>query len=544
MSSPQALEPTLLHAVRRYWALAVVTFIVIAAGAVGVLTLTATSNQTAEMSMLLENPRESALFNGGQAQARGTADYLADQQDILDTAEIARRSVVAARERDPGFPYDTVEFLARRTVVRPSGQALVTVRFVADTTEHAVLGANSFAVAYREFLESESAAEYTEYIAALDGEIEELQDRIADAQRRIDAADSDGELTVLNQQVSALIRRASATAERRDQLEVDADLLSGGGVRLVTPAVVSQGSATGGMRSLLAVGFIAALGALGVTYLYALRRRTFTSATEAGLALDAPVLGIVPEYDADELLDLDADRDHRFVVDIVGRWQDRHGADEPVVIAVTAAGRGAGVTTSVAAMASVLGWRRKDTTVIDGDVNEQQLTRTLQPESTLDHAGLSDVIDGEHGVADVTRPVGTDLPAVSLISRGSRQLAPADHGSLPSVIAEIAASHQVTLIDVPGGVADTLHRAILSAVDHLLVVVPHGSRVIAVERLRDTLAALGLGCDGVVVNRVPARGRPRRPGRREATPRDVRAPHGDRERSDTPGADIFESTEP
>ena len=544
MSSPQALEPTLLHALRRYWVLAVVTFVVIAAGATGVLTLTATSSQTAEMSMLLEDPRESALFNGGQAQPRGTTtDYLADQQDILDTAEIARRSVVAARERDPDFPYDTVEFLARRTVVRPSGQALVTVRFVADTTEVAVLGANSFAVAYQDFLESESAAEYTAYIAALDGEIEQLQDRIADAQRRIDAADSEGESTVLNQQVSALIRRASATAERRDQLEVDADLLSGGGVRLVTPAVVSQGSATGGMRSLLAVGFIAALGAVGVTYLYALRRRTFTSATEAGLALEASVLGIVPEYDADEL-DLDDDRDHRFVVDIVAQWQDRHGADEPVVIAVTAAGRGAGVTTSVAAMASVLGWRRKDTAVVDSDVNEQQLTRMLQPDSTLDHAGLTDVIDGEHSVVDVTRPAGADVPAVKVVSRGSRQLAPADAGRLPSVIGEIAANHQVTLIDVPGGVTDTLHRTILSTVDHLLVVVPHGSRVIAVERLRDTLAARGLGCDGVVFNRVPPRRRPRRPSRREVAPRDVPAAAGDRERSETPGADIFESTEP
>ncbi len=69
---------------------------------------------TARASIPLENPREAVLF---QSTNVNTTDYVADQIDILRSAELARRSSGAAMEVDASFPYDTIDYLTRAIIV-------------------------------------------------------------------------------------------------------------------------------------------------------------------------------------------------------------------------------------------------------------------------------------------------------------------------------------------------------------------------------------------------------------------------------------------
>lgn len=564
MSDAHMLEPTLIAAVRQNWKLGLTAAIVASAGALGLLFAASQGSHTAEASVLLENPRDAVLF---QANDISNVDYVADQIDILRSAELARRSSEAARSVDASFPYDTIDYLTRAFVGGGDDRALVTISFEAETPEWAVLGANSMVTAYQEFLESETTEAFAASIDALDelvdaleteivaiqAEIEEtsaagrpgtrlleesIQDLLpvvsdiagdlpgASAERRVvlleelggindvltaariaDELEGDpSELAVLNQRLTQLVDRAGAMAERRENLRVDASLL-GRGVRLATPAVVSEETTVTGLRTLLAVAFLGAIAGVGAAYAGALRKRAFRSPAESGVVLGAPVLGVLPQASSGGALDAIASRPqldaHSFMVRAVSGWIDTWTGSTAILVVVTAAGRQAGVTSAVANFGHVLADQGYRTLVVDADFESRELTRILSPEA-ISQPGLSDLMEGTVMRSDAVVRVSSGNDHLSLLTRGKRAITVDEAPLLVESILGASEPFDVVLLDVPAAMSDPRMAALIEGSHRLVVLVGHGDRMFEVERLRDDLEALDAACDGVVFTRVPS----------------------------------------
>lgn len=556
MAESHMLEPTLLAAVRQNWKIGLAASALVAAGVMTLLFVASQGSYTAEASILLENPREAVLF---QSTNQSNVDYVADQIDILRSAELARLSSEAAFAVDPSFPYDTVDYLTRAIVIGGDDRALVTVSFDAESPEWAVLGANSVVTAYQEFLESETSEAFSASIEALDDEVVALEAEIASIQQEIDevaagnapgADDLDAEiqglipvltdvaaslpgataaqreslleelsaindvlnaarivgelegrsseLTVLEQRLSRLVDRAGSMAERRDNLRVDSNLL-GRGVRLATPAVVSEETSVTGLRSLLAVAFLAAIAGVAAAYFSAFRKRAFRSPTESSLVLGAPVLGVLSRSEAGSPADVGS---HKFITSAVGDWMSTWNGATGMVVAVSAAARQAGVTSAVARFGQALAGAGYRTLVVDADFDSRELTRLLAPEA-ISRPGLSDVIDGtairSEALTDVTGMGGQ----LALLGQGKRTIGPDEARSVAEGIVSVADPFDVVLVDVPANLSDPRLAAIVESSDRVVVLVGHGDRMFEVEKLRDDLEALSADCDGVVFTRVP-----------------------------------------
>ncbi|MGF1666462.1 MAG: hypothetical protein ACFCVC_09350 [Acidimicrobiia bacterium] len=563
MSDTHMLEPTLVAAVRQNWKLGLAAASLVAAGAMTLLFAASQGSHSAQATILLENPREAVLF---QSTNVNTTDYVADQIDILRSAELARRSSEAASQVDASFPYDTIDYLTRALVVGGDDRALVTVSFDAETPEWAVLGANSVVSAYQEFLESETTEAFSASISALDDEVTALEEEIAGIQAEIDTASNEGapgaaeleeriqdllpvladvaaaipgasptaraelledlaginnvlnaarvidelegvssEVSVLERRLDQLVDRAGSMAERRDNLRVDASLL-GRGVRLATPAVVSEESSITGLRTLLAVAFLAGLAGVGAAYAGALRKRVFRSSTESGVVLSAPVLGVLPQVGVGGALDaasskaqLDA---HRFIAGAVGEWANTWMGATGMIVAVTAAARQGGVTSAVANFGHVLAAEGYRTLVVDADFESRELSRMLAPEA-INQPGLTDLIDGAASRSDALTEVSTPAGHLSLLSQGKRPVSEDEAALVVEAIVGVAEPFDVVLVDVPANLSDPRLAALVEGSNRIVVLVGHGDRMFAVERLRDGLESLASVCDGVVFTRIP-----------------------------------------
>ncbi|MDH4116427.1 MAG: hypothetical protein OEX04_05180 [Acidimicrobiia bacterium] len=550
MTESHLLEPTLIGAVRQNWLPALVVAAIVGASALGLVLISSESSHVAEASVLLENPRDAVLF---QSSNVSDVDYVADQIDILGSAEIARLAADAALEVDPDFGYDTIGFLTQAEILGGGDRALVVIRFSAETPEWAVIGANAMVSAYQTFLESETSEAFAASIAALDREVATLEEEIitiqaqiedeigvenaklgglrseiaellpliAEAARDLPGADEErseeisAQLAQINSIVDAarvisdldvespnqavlqrrldrLVDRVGSMSERRDNLAVDASLL-GQGVRLATPALVSEQSSATDLRTLLAAAFVAGLAGLAVAYWLALRRRAFKSPVESGLALAAPVLGVLPSDPRGP-----TPASFGFIVEPVREWAAR--SVKAPIVGVTAANRQAGVTSSVVGFATALSEAGERVLVVDGDFDARELTRALAPEA-IGAPGLSDVLDATVGRRSGVVELGG---SVALAPRGTRQVEPGEALSIVDVIGRMAEDYDVVLVDIPGILSDPLTAALVQGSDHIVAIVGHGGRLIDVERLRDNLDQLDAVCDGVVFSKVPA----------------------------------------
>jgi uncharacterized protein involved in exopolysaccharide biosynthesis/Mrp family chromosome partitioning ATPase len=563
MSDTHMLEPTLVAAIRQNWKLGLAAAALMAAGAMTLLFFAAQGSHTAEASILLENPREAVLF---QSPNVSSVDYVADQIDILRSAELARRSADSAQDVDPSFPYDTIDYLTRALVVGGGNQALVTISFEAESPEWAVLGANSMVTAYQEFLESETTAAFSASISALDEEVEALEEEISAIQDAIEVEAASGiegaaeleeeiaalvpvltqiatdlprasdsareelleelaaindvlvaarivgelegessELSVLTRRLERLVDRVGSMSERRDNLRVDASLL-GRGVRLATPAIVSEETSITGLRTLLAVAFLAGLAGVGAAYAGALRKRAFRTPTESSVVLGAPVLGVLSQGAVSGVAGSSSGRgghqSHAFISGAVADWVSSWSGPSAMLVSVSAAVRQAGVTSTTAGFGQVLAAEGYRTLLVDADFESRDLTRLLAP-SAIGRPGLAELIDGTTLRGEAIVDIESGSGQLALLAQGKRGLTSDDAMSIVPALLDASEAFDIVIVDVPANLTDPRLAALLEGSHRVVVLVGHGDRMFEVERLRDDLDALQAVCDGVVFTKVP-----------------------------------------
>lgn len=442
-SSPARLpaEPGLLDAAWRFrWLVAscvlVAVVVTLGYGASRKASYVATS------SLLLEDPKAKTPFRQEPSQQAISPDrYVADQVQLLRTAEIAERAAEIGREQLPG-QWQANRVASQFSVATTKDSNLVRVRFRAPSRRRAQVGANAVAVAYQDVFRRRTAERADATTARINASIEaidqdrrrlieqlaaqgganpvltaqfrEALDRLAAVSAaRAGAADAqsitnnDTELAALNRLVTGLETLAELDVARAPQLQglirelrVNADVratlvqeraqvraaaaVSSSGVSLFSAAGLPPPQAPARkIRTVLGAGTFGLLVGIGLAYLLALRRPTLTNSDALAVLLGAPVLGRVPNFRDEKLATLLP------VADAPGSASAASMRFAAIALDVSRGGRdgraivlvgaraGAGTTVVTANLALALAAQGRRVLAVDGDPASRALSKLL-----------------------------------------------------------------------------------------------------------------------------------------------------------------------
>ena len=352
--SQRALEPTVPRAVWQHRWLVLVA--VVLSGCLGAAySIIQPEEWVATASLVVEDPRASALFELGVAQR--PERYVENQVEILSSPAVAAKASEILLDGDPSYSIDADAIDNASSARGRSDRDLITIAFHSNDPDLALRGADALAIAYQKVRRSEAARSYSAALGQLDDsiavgqqELAQIQDRInglragasrdeldaqfesaltqlVELQRQIldhDTTENLSEdLAVLQQQFATLqvvvgiesqrpelsalldeqteaIRRISVLITRRDQLTVDSEIAASG-VVLFSPAQTVESA---GIDVLLAGLIGVLLGALvgaAAAFALALGRRQFMARTEPALVLGVPLISEIPDF-GDETL--------------------------------------------------------------------------------------------------------------------------------------------------------------------------------------------------------------------------------------------------
>ena len=568
-------EPGVLPSIWRYrWLFLLIVLMFGALGFASAYLQPSDDDWTASSVLVVEDPRSSALFDTAPQNTRGR--YVANQVAVLRSTPVAERASEILEGDGHDIPPDDV--LTSSEVIATTGSSeVIEILFSADSEAAATSGANAIAQAYQEVRRSEARSNYQSSLDQLDAFVVTTDQRLAALQEQIDAqlsssvgnsiqeqyndavarllalqdsfsattedldairaeidalqaaltfATPQNDVDLLIQEQQNLVTRRSRLTQTRDEIAIDTELL-GSGVLLFSPATMATAPvpASPARNTILGLAVGIALGAIAAYYL-ALRRRTFTEASQPGSVLAAPLLASVPLFKEERITSnlpiLDAPASEaaegfRFTVAALrhrfsgtahyadGSPATGPGARTPWIAFVSAsAGDGKTVVTANTALAAANeGYR---VLVIDADIADQDLTRTLrelslQPVTLATPAGRTvsgRIIEGTHSglihmvslrdsgeATDVARLVGESLPhALSVAESGE---------------------YDFVFIDVPPLLQIAYAGTIASQAGTALVVVRHGGRVAEIEEEKDRLDLSSTAVAGYVYNRAPRR---------------------------------------
>jgi Mrp family chromosome partitioning ATPase/uncharacterized protein involved in exopolysaccharide biosynthesis len=322
-------------------------------------------------------------------------------------------------------------------------------------------------------------------------------------------------LIVLNDEAH---QRLTDLQARRDQLDVDADLVSNG-VVFYSPAETAVPSSPG---VFIVLGALAGLviGA-GFAVLLSSRRRRFTSRNEPELVLGARLLADVPNFKEERLKTalpvVDAPTSaaaeaFRFVsasVSLRGGWpsNDDGSKNFKSVIAVSA-GLFEGKTVICANTALAAAREGHKVLVVDADFGNQQLTSLLVG-SDAPLVGMTDVTVGNVSLQNAVVNISHDgTGSIHLLSRGTVSLqapdffASADTEALFTSLSEI---YDLVIIDSPPLLRVAYATTLARLADRAMVVVAHGENTHSIEELREQMDLVGIPSLGYVYNFAPLR---------------------------------------
>lgn len=178
----------------------------------------------------------------------------------------------------------------------------------------------------------------------------------------------------------------------------------------------------------------------------------------------------------------------------------------PRVIVVTSPLPGDGKSTTSANLAITLAANGQRVVLIDGDLRRPMVASIF---ALVEGAGLTDVLAGRAEFEDVAQPVGT---AGNLLVLGTGMLPPNPSEVLGSSrmqkLLALLAEDATVIIDAPPLLPVTDAAVLTHSADGAIIVGSVGKTTI--ETLQKALQALhraGGRCLGVVINRVPVRGR-------------------------------------
>ncbi|MCI0543756.1 MAG: AAA family ATPase [Actinobacteria bacterium] len=564
MTFSQTLEPTLFGAAKAHRA------VVLACGAGGVLLavlagILLVNDWVATSSVLVEDPQGSTVFE--TASTRDPRRYVADQVAIIESTAVARAAAEAVGGEIADLPIRDVLELRETTSNPESG--LIELSVTADDPDVATELSTAFLEAYQEVKDSRNAAafamaisELDTSIAAVDAQLEELDAQIvaltpgSDVDARIleavedlmtlvtsttalspEALDralqelqalqlirtvqgQDPALATLLERRTQILNQRAQLVLRRDQVSVDAAIATNG-VVLFSPAEEAQRSM--GFGRLAAIGLLAGLGVgVGVAYSRSKRARRFEHRFEPEAIIGAPLLGEIPDFEAEDLESVLPIRDSplsasaeafRFagaaLTDSVDLTELAAGSAVAArIFAITSPLIGDGKTITAANVGAGLATKGRRVLLIDADFGDQALTGLLSEHKGW-YPGLTDMVEVGISLTSAVRSIHMlDGLSVDLLSRGSQSISAPEFFRREAVVtlfSELRAAYDLILVDVPPMLQVAYSGSVVRLCDGVVVVVSHGGEVAALAEASDRIRLTGKPVQGYVYNKAPLR---------------------------------------
>lgn len=568
MNDISPLDPTIPGAVWRYkW---LVALIVMVGAVLGIAWATFTSPVfSAKAELVVEDPGAISVFDStSRAQSER---YTADQVQILDSPAVEFGAEELVLAQFPNFDGDVSDM---STIEGDSDSSLIVIRVSSSDRQEAQAVANALVAAYQQIKEETAEANAQAALDELNTSLALVAQQVADIQAQMAVARSSsserGELdrqftdavdrivslqadlaasataagadrirvelgdlllqvqiyqeiqtaeatnpalSPLIQELQSTIERGATLEARRDEIAVDAKLVTRG-IALVSPAPLPKGDGREETRAGVVGAVVGALLALAIAYSVAIRRRSFDNRAEPEIIIDAPIIAEVPRFGDEGITtslpvqDMPQTRTaeaFRFAAAAIDIQSAASGARSLVVVSGNARD---GKTTVIANAAMAAAREGNRVLVIDADFGSQNLSQLLVgniPPAT----GLTEVVETGADLrrAIVTVPIA-DGASLNLLARGHRPVIAANffRSAATRVFFEgIRDEFDLVFIDTP----PLLHVAYTSIIsryaDAALLVVNHGGAVSELEEVVDRLEFIGTKPIGYIYNRSPLR---------------------------------------
>jgi Mrp family chromosome partitioning ATPase/capsular polysaccharide biosynthesis protein len=378
-------------------------------------------------------------------------------------------------------------------------------------------------------LQGQTIGASAEELTSIEQEIAVLYQELQAVELALGLLDQPDGLDVLLQDQSRLNDLRSSLTSQKSQLEVDIELL-GTGVDSSSQALGAiPPGAPSYLRNLALALLLGMPVGAGFAYVFALRNRTFTARMQPEIALGVPLLAEVPSFKEERLtteLPVTEARDSiaaeafRFAaaaIDLRAKpavFSSGKKRDKGFSTAFVTAGSGHGKTVAVANTALAAAEEGQRVLALDADYGDQALSKLLlgagsdvpipvaigtsgkdvKDEKTI--AGM-EVFKAQNNKG-VLHLLGRDsLPGQSPSFFSSEEIA--------RILRSLEASYDLVLVDMPPLLEVAYSSTLLSHLSAVALLIPYGTRVSAIEELRDRIKLTGTPLLGYVFNRAPLR---------------------------------------
>jgi capsular exopolysaccharide synthesis family protein len=498
---------SLLTLLARRWQLLLAVTIVF--GAAGFLFASLQSTQYASSAtMLLNDPRDSSVFNSNNRIISDPSRYVRSQARYLTSTEVLTTARSLLHDR---FTVDELRARVRATSSDQLDQ--VTVTATDATAEDAAAVANAVCQAYRQTVRSQTQTNAKATTDELDQTIGGLRGRISDLDNQLSSSDGPADPSL------SAARQAAATQlltlqSRADEIAVDTATY-GDGVQMFEQAnPPSTPAQPRPLRAIVGGGFLGLLLAALIVWWRDEFRRRADEKQDPAAVLGVPLLGDVPEFVASaDGSTLPAAREpsspageaYNFLVESIGFALAAEG--EGRVVAMTSPRPGDGKTVTALNLAIAMARDDRRVTVVDGDERMRGLTRLAD---VPHEPGLSD-LGGDVPVEAAVRDLDLDgTEALDVVPAGAVLHDPASFfrtGRFRRAVGRLRDHADVVIVDSPPLLAVSDAAAIASQADAVVLVVGRGTPLRVLAEARHRLEFVGTPVLGYVFNRSVGSGR-------------------------------------
>ena len=495
--------PGLLASLWRYRLLVAAITLLLGAGGYALSLLQPTLYQ-GEARLILADPRGRNVFQ--QDQAPWLADpsrYVRNRAEMMTSDPVLRRAASDLGRSDLGL-------IRARVSADPSADLdLVTVHALDPTPAGAAALANGVAKAFQAIAANQAKVNTATITKQLKDSKAHLQARIDDLGKRLQGAPDDA---ALRAERDAALEQLTATQSRADEIAVDMSLAASGVDWFEPanpPAAPAQPHSLGAGLAGAMVGLLA-----GGVFAWWLSGRTQTAdgRQDAAPILKASLLGEVPDFASVGITGsapaLSAPKSaageaYQFVVASLEFALTESGGK---TVLVTSPGPTDGKTVTALNLAIAARRNGRKVLLVDADARARGLTQLTDVPAT---PGLTELVEQRGSFYDCVTSVRiSDEDALPIIPAGSMPSEPVGFfrtAAFRKALLQLREHADLVIIDSAPllAVADT--SAIASHTDGILVVVARGTRLHAVEEVRERLQFVGSPVLGYVFNRADLR---------------------------------------
>lgn len=397
----------------------------------------------AKADILLQPNGSTSLFTGGAGQQQVDPKLAIDTEIRMILSKPVRAAVEASR--------GPVEKVGAKRV---DETLIIQVTGYAGSAAKATGVANAYADAYIDLRQKQAGDDLVTAGSALRQKLDDLQAQISQLDQSVNEAPA-AQREAIRANRESLITEQGLYRKRLNELQIDTRV-SAGAARVVERATPPSAPVKPTpVRNVLLALVVGSMFGVGIACLREYLDDTVRTKDDIAGLSNLPVIGTIPVFTASRkgvpLLALSSEenahaaeafRSLRTSVQLLG-------VERPLTaIQFTSPGIGAGKTTTVANLATVLAAAGQRVVVVDSDLRRPRLHESF---GVADDKGLISVLTGETTLADALQPV-PEHPGLHVLPAGGTAPNPSELLSLKrtaELVFELQSQFDVVLIDSP-----------------------------------------------------------------------------------------------